>query len=139
MAVLPSSLSQVLSLLRLVFTAPSFQTFEALLAGMVGQVGERTVCGMWQATRLAGRVHHCVAHDFFARSRWSVDEVGLRLLDFLIARFSDPGTPILLAVDGSVLGRSGPKVHGAAWHHDSSAAASGGFRYGTASSCSAWS
>ena len=85
---------------------------------------------MWQAARLAGRLHHSRAHDFFARSRWSCDELGLRLLDFLIGRFADSGAPIALAVDGSVFPRSGPKVHGAVWHHDSSAAPGGGFRFG---------
>jgi hypothetical protein len=130
MPVLPSSLIALLSLLRPAFTAPTFQTFEALLAGMIARVGERTVCGMWQAARLAGRVHHSVAHDFFARSRWSADEVGLRLLDFLIERFVAADRAIVLAVDGSVFSRSGPKVHGAVWHHDSSAAQGGGFRYG---------
>jgi len=77
-----------------------------------------------------GVVHHSVAHDFFARSRWSADEVGLRLLDFLIERFVGPNGAIVLAVDGSVFSRSEPKVHGAVWHHDSSAAPGGGFRYG---------
>ncbi len=130
MPVLPSSLTQVLVLLRPAFTAPTFQTFEALVAGMIGRVGERTVCGMWQAARLAGRVHHSVGHDFFARSRWSTDEIGLRLLDFLVERFVDADGAIGLAGDGSVFGRSGRKVHGAVWHHDSSAAAGGAFRYG---------
>lgn len=130
MPVLPSSLTLLLSLLRPAFTAPTFQTFEALVAGMIGRVGEHTVCGMWQAARLAGRVHHSVGHDFFARSRWSTDEVGLRLLDFLIARFVEPGAAISLAVDGSVFVRSGPKVHGTRWHHDASAAPGGGFKYG---------
>lgn len=130
MPVVPSSLIAVVSLLRPAFTAPTFQTFEALLAGMIGRVGERTVCGMWQAARLAGRVHHSVGHDFFARSRWSADDVGLRLLDFLIERFVDPCAPVVLAVDGSVFARSGPRVHGARWHHDSSAAPGGGFQYG---------
>ena len=130
MPVLPSSLTQLLSLLRPAFTAPSFQTFEALVAGMIGRVGEHTVCGMWQAARLADRVHHSAAHDFFARSRWSPDEVGLRLLDFLIERFVGAGSPVCLAVDGSVFGRSGRKVHGAVWHHDSSAGPSGGFQFG---------
>ena len=85
---------------------------------------------MWQAARLAGRLHHSRAHDFFARSSWSADEVGLRLLDLLCERFVDPVAPIRLAVDGSVFGRSGPKVHGAVWHHDSGAAPGGGFRFG---------
>ncbi len=130
MPVLPSSLIAMLSLLRPAFTAPTFQTFEALVVGMIGRVGERTVCGMWQAARLAGRVHHSIGHDFFARSRWSTDDVGLRLLEFLIERFVDPAAAVVLAVDGSVFTRSGPKVHGARWHHDSSAAPGGAFEYG---------
>jgi len=85
---------------------------------------------MWQAARLAGRLHHSRAHDFFSRSSWSADELGLRLLDFLLERFVERGAAVSLAVDGSVFARSGPKVHGAVWHHDSSAAPGGGFRFG---------
>ena len=113
MPALPSSLTAILSLLRPAFTAPTFQTFEALTCGFIGRIGEHTVCGMWQAARLAGRLHHSRAHDFFARSSWSADELGLRLLDFLVERLLDPSAPISLAVDGSVFARSGRKVHGA--------------------------
>jgi hypothetical protein len=130
MPALPSSLAAITSLLRPAFTAPTFQTFEALVAGFIGRVGEHTVTGMWQAARLAGRLHHSRAHDFFARSKWSCDELGLRLLDFLVCRFVEPDAPITLAVDGSVFARAGRKVHGAVWHHDSSAAPGGGFRFG---------
>ena len=129
MPALPSSLTAILSLLRPAFTAPTFQTFEALVAGLVGRIGEHTVTGMWQAARLAGKLHHSRAHDFFARSAWCPDRLGLLVLDFLLERFTDAGAPITLAVDGSVFRRSGPKVHGASWHHDSSAA-SGGFKFG---------
>lgn len=131
MPALPSSLSSILSLLRPAFRASTFDTFGALLAGFLASVGERTVTGMWQAARLAGRLHHSRAHDFFARSRWSADELGLRLLDFLVERFVSPDESIRLAVDGSVFARSGRKVHGTSWHHDSSAAPDGrGFRFG---------
>ena len=122
MPVLPSSLAAILSLLRPAFTAPTFQIFGALVAGMVGRVGEHTVTGMWQAARLAGRLHHSRAHDFFARARWSADELGLLVLDFLLGRFVDPEEPIRLALDATVFARSGPKVHGTSWHHDSSTA-----------------
>lgn len=130
MPALPSSLIAITSLLRGAFTAPTFQTFEALVAGFIGRVGERTVCGMWQAARLGGHLHHSRAHDFFARSKWSADDLGLRLLDFLVERFVDPDGAICLAVDGSVFGRSGPRVHGALWHHDSGAARGGAFKFG---------
>lgn len=94
MPVLPFSLTAILSLLGAAFTAPTAQTLEALFAGFVGRVGEHTVCGMWQAARLAGRLHHSRAHDFFARARWSADELGLLLLDLLVARFVDPESPL---------------------------------------------
>jgi len=131
MPALPSSLSAILSLLQPAFTAPTFQIFGALVHGFIGRVGEHTVTGMWQAARLAGRLHHSRAHDFFARAAWCPDRLGLLVLDFLLERFTNPGAPIALAVDGSVFARSGPKVHGASWHHDSSAAPGGrGFKFG---------
>lgn len=131
MPVLPSSLSAILSLLRPAFTAPTFEIFQALVAGFLGRVGERTVCGMWQAARLAGRLHHSRAHDFFARAAWSADRLGLLVCDVLIERFLAPEAAITLAVDGTVFPRAGRKVHGAVWHHDSSAVPGGrGFRFG---------
>ena len=78
-------------------------------------------CAGVEAARLAGRVHHSVGHDFFTRSRWSTDEVGLRLLDLSIARFVAADRAIGLAVDGSVFRRCGRKVRGAVSHHDASA------------------
>ena len=130
MPVLPSSLSAIASLLCPVFSAPTFQIFEALLAGFLSRVGEHTVTGMWQAARLAGKLHHSRAHDFFARAAWCPDRLGLHLLDFLLERLSGPGAPITLAVDGTVFGRAGRKVFGTSWHHDNAAATGGGFRFG---------
>jgi hypothetical protein len=127
--VLPSSLTAILSLLRPASTAPSFQTFGALIAGFLGRVGERTVCGMWQRRGLQG-VFTTHAHTTSSPGRVGrADELGLRLLDFLVERFVDPDAPISLAVDGSVF-RSGPKVHGAVWHHDSGAGPGGAFKLG---------
>ena len=114
MPALPSSLTAILSLLRPAFTAPTFQVFEALLAGFVSRVGEHTVTGMWQAARLAGKLHHSRGHDFFARAAWCPDRLGLLLLDFLLERFTDPEAPIALAVDGSVFRRPAPGCMGRA-------------------------
>lgn len=126
----PGSLDGLLSLLGGCFTQPTFQTFRALVVGFVGRVGEHTVTGMLQAARLGGVWHHSRAHDFFARARWSSDEVGLRLLDFLVSAFVDADAPLLLAVDGSIFGRSGRKVHGALWHHDAHATGGARARFG---------
>lgn len=118
MPVLPFSLSAILSLLEPGFTRPGYRNFCALAYGFWGRVGEHTITGMWQAARLAGRVHHARAHAFFSRARWSPDELGLRLLDFVIERFVPASEPLLLAVDLTVFKRSGRKVYGARWLYD---------------------
>jgi hypothetical protein len=114
----PTSLQGLLSLLAPCFTQPSFQTFSMLVVGMVGRIRDCTVTGMLQAAGLAGEWHHSRAHDFFARSRWDPDELGLRLLDFLVSVFVKAGAPIGLAVDDTLFGRSGRKVFGAHYLHD---------------------
>jgi hypothetical protein len=122
---LPPSLVDLLACFRGGFTAPTFKTFCALVAGFLGQPGARTVCGMLAGARLAGRWHHSRAHRFFAVARWSPDQLGLALLGVICARLVDPDSPLLLAVDDTLYRRAGRKVWGAAWHHDPLAAAGG--------------
>ena len=55
---------------------------------------------------------------FFATARWSADQLGLVLLDLIAAMLVPAGTPLLLATDDTLWRRSGPRLHGAAWHHD---------------------
>jgi hypothetical protein len=43
---LPGSLRRVLEAFRPCFTAPTFTTFVALLAGLIARPANRTVCGM---------------------------------------------------------------------------------------------
>lgn len=114
----PSSLASVLSLLAPCFTAPTYRTFCMLTVGFLGRVRDCTVTGMLQAAGLAGIWHHSRAHDFFAYRRWDPDELGLRLLDFLVSMFVAAGAPIRLAVDDTLFGRSGRRVWGAHYLHD---------------------
>jgi hypothetical protein len=115
---MPSSLSGVLSLLEPCFTQPTFQTFSMLLIGMIARVRDCTVTGMLQAAGLAGVWHHSRAHDFFATRRWEPDELGVRLLEFLVTVLVKPEAAIRLAVDDTLFGRSGRKVWGAHYLHD---------------------
>lgn len=124
----PGSLDGLLSLLEPCFSQPVFQTFQVLVVGFVGRVGDHTVCGMWQAARLAGRVHHSVGHDFFARRRWDPDDLGLRLLAFLITVLVDRDAPLVFAIDDTLFGRSGRRVWGAHYLHDGSQPAGQGHR-----------
>jgi len=124
----PGSLDRLLSLLAPCFSQPVFQTWRALVVGFIGRVGEHTITGMWQAARLAGRVHHSHAHDFFARRRWDPDRLGLALLEFLVTVLVKTGAPVTLAIDDTLFGRSGRRVYGAHFLHDGSQPAGQGQR-----------
>jgi len=117
----PASLDGLLSLFAPCFTQPTFQTFRALVVGQVSQTARRTVCGMLVGSRLAGVWHHCRAHRFFSCARWSVDELGLRILDVIVARLVEPGAPLVVVIDDTLLHRFGRKVHACFYHYDATA------------------
>jgi hypothetical protein len=73
---------------------------------------------MLQAAGLAGVWHHSRAHDFFARRRWDPDDLGLRLMEFLVTVLVKPGDRVRFAVDDTLFGRSGRRVYGAHYLHD---------------------
>src|SRR5919198_547993 len=66
---LPRSLADLLVRFTPCFTAPTFATFQAMVAGFLTQPGQRTVTGMLLGARLAGRRHHDLAYRFFATAR----------------------------------------------------------------------
>ena len=115
---LPRSLADLLIVFRPCFTAPTFATFRAMVTGFLAQPGLRTVTGMLVGARLAGRRHHDLAYRFFATVRWSADQLGLVLLEFITQTLVPAGAPIVLAVDDTLWRRTGRKIHGTAWHHD---------------------
>jgi len=117
----PASLDGLLSLLAGCFTQPTFQTFRALVVGQICQTASRTVCGMLVGARLSGVWHHARAHRFFAHARWQVDELGLGVAELICGRLCDPGAPLLVAIDDTLLHRLGRKVHASFWHHDATA------------------
>ena len=51
---LPPSLQALLTWFEPLFTAPSFGTFCAMVAGFLAQTGRRTVCGMLAGAGLSG-------------------------------------------------------------------------------------
>ena len=117
----PASLDGLLSLLGPCFSQPSFQTFRALVVGQISQTGLRTVTGMLVGAGLSGVWDHCRAHRFFSRARWSVDELGLRMAELIAGRLCEPGAPLLVAIDDTLMHRQGRKVHASFWHHDATA------------------
>jgi SRSO17 transposase len=119
---LPGTLSRVLDEFRSCFTAPTFETFTAMVAGLVAQPVERTVCGMLAGAGLTQIWHHCRAHRFFSTARWCPRQVGLVLAGLVVAHLLAAGAPVMVAVDDTLFRRRGQKVHGVGWFHDGSAA-----------------
>jgi hypothetical protein len=118
---LPASLRRLLDAFTGCFTAASFTVFTAMVVGMITQTGQKTVCGMLAGAGLAKTWSHDRAHRFFSHAVWSIDALGLGVLDLIIAHLLPAGTVIVLAVDDTAHRRRGRKVHGASWIHDGSA------------------
>jgi hypothetical protein len=119
---LPGGLSRVLAACRPCFTAPTFDTFTALVAGLVAAPVGRTVCGMLTGAGLARVWHHTRAHRFFSTARWRPQQVGLTLAGVIVTYLLAPQAPILVAIDDTLFRRRGKKVHAVGWFHDGSAA-----------------
>ena len=121
MLCLPSSLTELLLLFAPCFSRPTYRTFCAMVVGRISQTSLRTVTGMLVGARLSGVWHHARAHRFFSSARWSADELGLRLAGLIVERLCEPGAPVLVAVDDTLLHRLGRKIHACFWHHDATA------------------
>jgi hypothetical protein len=119
---LPGALSRVLGTFRSCFTAPTFETFTMMVAGLFAQPARRTVCGMLTGAGLAQIWHHGRAHRFFSQARWSPRHVGLLLAELIVTQLMTADAPITVAVDDTLFRRRGKKVHAAGWFHDGSAA-----------------
>src|SRR5258708_37215622 len=128
---LPASLMGLLVSFRPLFTAPSFRTFCALAAGFLAQTGRRTVCGMLTGAGLSQIWPHDRAHYFFARARWSPEDLGLALARLAVALLVPDRAPVLVAIDDTLFKRRGKKVRAASWFHDGSAAGPRPVGFGT--------
>ncbi|MFE5587143.1 transposase [Kitasatospora sp. NPDC056531] len=117
----PASLLAVLELVRGCFTAPTFQTFAALVTGLIAQTGRCTVTGMLLGAGLTRTWSHDRAHAFFSRAAWSPDLLGIALSHLIVRRLLPEGAVLTVAVDDTLFKRRGKKVFGAAWQHDGAA------------------
>jgi DDE superfamily endonuclease len=118
---LPVSLLAVAQVLRCCFTAPSFEVFTHLVAGMVTTRGPRTVTGMLTGAGLSRAWSHHRVHRFFSRAAWDPRKVALVLAGAVIEALVPAGADVRVAVDDTLLRRRGKKVWLALWTHDGSA------------------
>ncbi|MCA1696381.1 MAG: transposase, partial [Actinobacteria bacterium] len=117
---LPVSLMALLVVFESCFTAPTFRTFAALMAGLVARSGPRTVCGMLIGAGLSRVWSHDRAHRFFSHARWSPRQVGLVAARLVVTLLVPAGEPVTVVIDDTLFRRRGKKVWAVSWFHDGS-------------------
>jgi hypothetical protein len=99
------------------FTAPSFVTFQHIVAGWILCVGRHTVTGVLRASGAVGEKHHTSFHRFFRSAAWQLEAVGLCLIQLVVKLLPDD-EPIVVSLDDTLSRHTGKHIRGASMHHD---------------------
>lgn len=114
---LAPSLLPLVNALSGCFTAPSFVTFQHIVAGWLMCLDRHTVTGVLRASGAVGKKHHTSFHRFFRQARWTLDAVGLCLLR-LVLNLVPANEPLVVPIDDTLGRHSGKHIRGASMHHD---------------------
>lgn len=95
-------------------TAPSLASLTTILTGWVFS-GRRTITRMILAAGDAARKHFSSYHRLFSQARWSLDVLGLAVLD-CVQPFL--GGVVMLALDDTLARKRGLRMFGTGMHHD---------------------
>src|SRR5581483_11744856 len=115
--IVPDSFGVLLSAFQSCFQAPSYATFQWLVAGWIGCWGRRTITAVALASGAVGVRHISVFHRFFARAHWNLDAVG-KVVFLLALPWLPADQPLLLLGDDTLARHRGKCVSLAAMHHD---------------------
>lgn len=107
------SFDRLLQVFALVMTEPTSASFRQLVAGWVF-APRRSLIEMIRSTGTDR--HHAAFHRVFSVAKWSLDEVGLRLLDMILRWM--PQEIVFLAGDDTLIPRRGLKIFGTGMHRD---------------------
>lgn len=99
------------------FTAPSFATFQHIVAGWILCVGRHTVTGVLRASGAVGQKHHTSFHRFFRSAVWNFDAVSLSLIGLVMTLLPTDET-ILVPLDDTLGRHTGKHIRAASMHHD---------------------
>jgi hypothetical protein len=113
---IPSSLQVLLDSFAGCFTRPSFENFVALLSGWILCQGRHCVSRVIQVAGGPGDAKHfSTLYRFLSRARWSTDDLGRTLFQLLLRVVP---RDIEALVDDTLCRHGGPRIFGAAMHHD---------------------
>lgn len=114
---LPESFLACLAAFEGCFTSPSYRRFITLMTGWVLHIGKHTVTGVMRAAGVVGRDEHSGYHRFFNAARWEPDEVGLVLMQLIVASLCPAGR-VTLSLDDTLARHTGKHIASAGMHHD---------------------
>jgi SRSO17 transposase len=100
-----------------VFTAPTFQTFAAIVTGWLLSHRHRYITEVIFSCGKVGVGHWCRFHRFFSHAAWELDTLSLHLAKLVVAILA-PGATFLWAVDDTLCRKRGLTLYGAGMHYD---------------------
>jgi hypothetical protein len=114
---LTSSFNDLLQQFANVFTAPTYQTFVAIVAGWVLSQRHRFITEVIFSSGHVGHGHWSRFHRFFSHAAWDIDTFSM-VLAKLVVTILAPGSTLLWAVDDTLCRKRGLTLYGTGMHHD---------------------
>ena len=114
---LTSSFVDLLPQFSPVFTAPTYQTFVAIVAGWVLSQRHRFITEVIFSSGNVGVGHWSRFHRFFSHAAWDIDTFSLFLAKLVVTILA-PGATLLWAVDDTLCRKRGLTLYGAGMHYD---------------------
>jgi SRSO17 transposase len=100
-----------------VFTAPTFQTFAAILTGWLLSHRHRYITEVIFSCGKVGVGHWGRFHRFFSHAAWDLDTLSMHLAKLVVTVLA-PGATFLWAVDDTLCRKRGLTLYGAGMHYD---------------------
>ena len=100
-----------------VFTAPTYRTFVAILAGWVLSQRHRFITEVIFSSGNVGNGHWSRFHRFFSHAAWDIDAFSLALTKLVLTILA-PGTLLIFTVDDTLCRKHGLTLYGVGMHYD---------------------
>jgi hypothetical protein len=114
---LTSSFCDLLPHFAPVFTAPTYQTFVAIVLGWVLSQRHRFITEVIFSGGNVGMGHWSRFHRFFSHAAWDIDTFSMALAKLAMTILA-PGATLLWAVDDTLCRKRGLTLYGAGMHYD---------------------
>ncbi|MCC6177174.1 MAG: transposase [Chloroflexi bacterium] len=115
--ILPSTMVGLLVAFEPCFTAPSYRTFQWLVAGWIHCPGRRTITAVAVASGGVDRCHISVFHRLFSRASWSLDALGQVVFRLALA-WIPAEQPLFVLLDDTLARKAGKGISLATMHRD---------------------